>query len=87
MALGRSVSPLRVTVHLRVFGLAIVSTSVLNMMIPSAARTHVGCVIAVRVMQGLVEVSTILGYFWGIFGGVGRLLGEFQVFWGGLEWF
>ncbi|NWU29528.1 VGLU1 protein, partial [Dyaphorophyia castanea] len=39
----------------RVFGLAIVSTSVLNMMIPSAARTHVGCVIAVRVMQGLVE--------------------------------
>ncbi|NXS23634.1 VGLU1 protein, partial [Mystacornis crossleyi] len=39
----------------RVFGLAIVSTSVLNMLIPSAARTHVGCVIAVRVMQGLVE--------------------------------
>ncbi|XP_014749356.1 PREDICTED: vesicular glutamate transporter 1 [Sturnus vulgaris] len=30
----------------RVFGLAIVSTSVLNMLIPSAARTHVGCVIA-----------------------------------------
>ncbi|NXN88863.1 VGLU1 protein, partial [Bombycilla garrulus] len=39
----------------RVFGLAIVSTSVLNMLIPSAARAHVGCVIAVRVMQGLVE--------------------------------
>ncbi|NXS32743.1 VGLU1 protein, partial [Pomatostomus ruficeps] len=42
----------------RVFGLAIVSTSVLNMLIPSAARTHVGCVIAVRVLQGLVEGVT-----------------------------
>nr|XP_030115969.3 vesicular glutamate transporter 1 [Taeniopygia guttata] len=42
----------------RVFGLAIVSTSVLNMLIPSAARAHVGCVIAVRVMQGLVEGVT-----------------------------
>ncbi|XP_069630165.1 vesicular glutamate transporter 1 [Haliaeetus albicilla] len=42
----------------RVFGLAIVSTSLLNMLIPSAARTHVGCVIAVRVMQGLVEGVT-----------------------------
>lgn len=42
----------------RVFGLAIVSTSLLNMLLPSAARTHVGCVIAVRVMQGLVEVSS-----------------------------
>ncbi|GAB0202126.1 vesicular glutamate transporter 1 [Grus japonensis] len=40
----------------RVFGLAIVSTSLLNMLIPAAARTHVGCVIAVRVLQGLVEV-------------------------------
>lgn len=66
------------------FGLAIVSTSVLNMLIPSAARTHVGCVIAVRVMQGLVEVSA---GFWGRFG-------RFWVFgeivrkaWGGLGWF
>ncbi|KAM9272158.1 vesicular glutamate transporter 1-like [Cariama cristata] len=42
----------------RVFGLAIVSTSLLNMLIPAAARTHVGCVIAVRVMQGLVEGVT-----------------------------
>ncbi|XP_032942592.1 vesicular glutamate transporter 1 [Catharus ustulatus] len=42
----------------RVFGLAIVSTSVLNMLIPAAARAHVGCVIAVRVMQGLVEGVT-----------------------------
>ncbi|XP_039555414.1 vesicular glutamate transporter 1-like, partial [Passer montanus] len=50
----------------RVFGLAIVSTSVLNMLIPSAARTHVGCVIAVRVMQGLVEVRS-----WWVSGGVG----------------
>ncbi|XP_008630953.2 PREDICTED: vesicular glutamate transporter 1, partial [Corvus brachyrhynchos] len=71
----------------RVFGLAIVSTSVLNMLIPSAARTHVGCVIAVRVMQGLVEVSTVLGYFGGGWGGLGRLLGDFQVFRGGLVWF
>ncbi|NXV98436.1 VGLU1 protein, partial [Calonectris borealis] len=39
----------------RVFGLAIVSTSLLNMLIPAAARTHVGCVITVRVLQGLVE--------------------------------
>ncbi|NXF28284.1 VGLU1 protein, partial [Rhodinocichla rosea] len=53
----------------RVFGLAIVSTSVLNMLIPSAARAHVGCVIAVRVMQGLVEVRNA---FWG----------EFRGFWG-----
>lgn len=44
----------------RVFGLAIVSTSLLNMLIPSAARTHVGCVIAVRVLQGLVEVGRAL---------------------------
>lgn len=87
MALGWSVSPLRVTVHLRVFGLAIVSTSVLNMLIPSAARTHVSCVIAVRVMQGLVEVSTVLGDFWGGLGRLGRLLGDFQVFRGGLEQF
>ncbi|XP_053908375.1 vesicular glutamate transporter 1 isoform X2 [Cuculus canorus] len=42
----------------RVFGLAIVSTSVLNMLIPAAARTHVGCVITVRVLQGLVEGVT-----------------------------
>ncbi|XP_031413419.1 vesicular glutamate transporter 1-like [Meleagris gallopavo] len=28
------------------------------MLLPSAARTHVGCVIAVRVMQGLVEGVT-----------------------------
>lgn len=40
----------------RVFGLAIVATSLLNMLIPAAARTHVGCVVTVRVMQGLVEV-------------------------------
>ncbi|KAK2510557.1 hypothetical protein Q9233_017622, partial [Columba guinea] len=39
----------------RVFGVAIVSTSVLNMLLPTAARTHVGCVIGVRVLQGLVE--------------------------------
>ncbi|XP_017317716.2 vesicular glutamate transporter 1 isoform X1 [Ictalurus punctatus] len=39
----------------RVFGFAIVATSTLNMLIPSAARIHYGCVIVVRVLQGLVE--------------------------------
>lgn len=40
----------------RVFGFAIVATSCLNMFIPTAARMHFGCVIIVRVLQGLVEV-------------------------------
>lgn len=40
----------------RVFGFAIVATSCLNMFIPAAARMHFGCVIIVRVLQGLVEV-------------------------------
>lgn len=40
----------------RVFGAAIVLTSTLNMLIPSAARVHFGCVIFVRILQGLVEV-------------------------------
>uniref|UniRef100_A0A8C8C663 Vesicular glutamate transporter 1 n=1 Tax=Oncorhynchus tshawytscha TaxID=74940 RepID=A0A8C8C663_ONCTS len=39
----------------RVFGFAIVATSCLNMLIPSAARTHIACVILVRICQGLVE--------------------------------
>uniref|UniRef100_A0A8C9SYF2 Vesicular glutamate transporter 1 n=1 Tax=Scleropages formosus TaxID=113540 RepID=A0A8C9SYF2_SCLFO len=39
----------------RVFGFAIVATSTLNMLIPSAARVHYGCVILVRICQGLVE--------------------------------
>ncbi|XP_060725403.1 vesicular glutamate transporter 1 isoform X1 [Tachysurus vachellii] len=39
----------------RVFGFAIVATSALNMLIPSAARIHYSCVIVVRVLQGLVE--------------------------------
>lgn len=40
----------------RVFGFAIVATSTLNMLIPSAARCHYSCVILVRICQGLVEV-------------------------------
>lgn len=40
----------------RVFGAAILLTSSLNMLIPSAARVHYGCVIFVRILQGLVEV-------------------------------
>ncbi|KAM7414738.1 hypothetical protein PAMA_019511 [Pampus argenteus] len=42
----------------RVFGAAIVLTSTLNMFIPSAARAHYGCVIFVRILQGLVEGVT-----------------------------
>ncbi|XP_067856117.1 vesicular glutamate transporter 3 isoform X2 [Heptranchias perlo] len=42
----------------RVFGAAIFLTSTLNMLIPSAARTHFGCVLFVRILQGLVEGVT-----------------------------
>ncbi|NP_001005398.1 vesicular glutamate transporter 2.1 isoform 2 [Danio rerio] len=42
----------------RVFGAAILLTSTLNMFIPSAARGHYGCVIFVRILQGLVEGVT-----------------------------
>ncbi|KAK1789886.1 hypothetical protein P4O66_015767, partial [Electrophorus voltai] len=42
----------------RVFGAAILLTSTLNMFIPSAARVHYGCVIFVRILQGLVEGVT-----------------------------
>lgn len=45
----------------RVFGAAIVLTSTLNMLIPSAARVHYGCVIFVRILQGLVEVRWVEG--------------------------
>uniref|UniRef100_U3IPU6 Solute carrier family 17 member 6 n=1 Tax=Anas platyrhynchos platyrhynchos TaxID=8840 RepID=U3IPU6_ANAPP len=41
-----------------VFGAAILLTSSLNMLIPSAARVHYGCVIFVRILQGLVEGVT-----------------------------
>lgn len=44
----------------RVFGAAIFLTSVLNMFIPSAARVHYGCVMFVRILQGLVEVRTTI---------------------------
>lgn len=46
-------------VCLRVFGFAIVATSTLNMLIPSAARCHYSCVILVRICQGLVEVQYV----------------------------
>lgn len=42
----------------RVFGAAIFLTSILNMFIPSAARVHYGCVMFVRILQGLVEVQS-----------------------------
>ncbi|XP_043938539.1 vesicular glutamate transporter 2 [Protopterus annectens] len=42
----------------RVFGAAILLTATLNMLIPSAANMHYGCVIFVRVLQGLVEGVT-----------------------------
>uniref|UniRef100_A0A2R9C7V9 Solute carrier family 17 member 8 n=1 Tax=Pan paniscus TaxID=9597 RepID=A0A2R9C7V9_PANPA len=42
----------------RVFGAAIFLTSTLNMFIPAAARVHYGCVMCVRILQGLVEGVT-----------------------------
>ncbi|XP_045147931.1 vesicular glutamate transporter 3 isoform X2 [Echinops telfairi] len=42
----------------RVFGAAIFLTSALNMFIPSAAGVHYGCVMCVRILQGLVEGVT-----------------------------
>ncbi|XP_069479595.1 vesicular glutamate transporter 2 [Ambystoma mexicanum] len=42
----------------RVFGAAILLTATLNMLIPSAAKVHFGCVIFVRILQGLVEGVT-----------------------------
>ncbi|RXM33402.1 Vesicular glutamate transporter 3 [Acipenser ruthenus] len=42
----------------RVFGAAIFLTSMLNMFIPFAARVHYGCVLFVRILQGLVEGVT-----------------------------
>ncbi|XP_072511783.1 vesicular glutamate transporter 3 isoform X3 [Notamacropus eugenii] len=42
----------------RVFGAAVFLTSTLNMFIPSAARVHYGCVMLVRILQGLVEGVT-----------------------------
>ncbi|TWW75543.1 Vesicular glutamate transporter 3 [Takifugu flavidus] len=48
----------------RVFGAAIFLTSLLNMFIPSAARVHYGCVMFVRILQGLVEkFKTPWGHF------------------------
>ncbi|TSM52273.1 Vesicular glutamate transporter 2.2 [Bagarius yarrelli] len=44
----------------RVFGAAILLTSTLNMFIPSAARVHYGCVMFVRILQGLVEAVLVL---------------------------
>lgn len=50
---------------LRVFGAAIFLTSTLNMFIPSAARVHYGCVMCVRILQGLVEVGdSFFNGFW-----------------------
>lgn len=49
----------------RVFGAAIFLTSTLNMFIPSAARVHYGCVMFVRILQGLVEVRAFTTSIWG----------------------
>lgn len=48
----------------RVFGAAIFLTSTLNMFIPSAARVHYGCVMFVRILQGLVEVRAFTTSIW-----------------------
>nr|XP_023423391.1 vesicular glutamate transporter 3 [Cavia porcellus] len=50
--------PKAVLTGVRVFGAAIFLTSTLNMLIPSAARVHYGCVMGVRILQGLVEGVT-----------------------------
>lgn len=42
----------------RMFGTAILTTSFLNLIIPAACRVHWGFVIAVRIIQGLVEGVT-----------------------------
>ncbi|XP_002739690.1 vesicular glutamate transporter 3-like [Saccoglossus kowalevskii] len=42
----------------RIFGIAICTTSFLNLLIPTACRVHWGFVIAVRIVQGLVEGVT-----------------------------
>lgn len=67
---GTQCQTFSVTPICRVFGAAIVLTSMLNMLIPSAARVHVGCVMCVRILQGLVEVSAVsllcplVGHLW-----------------------
>lgn len=43
----------------RIFGLAIVTSSVLNLLVPGATEIHPSAVILVRVCQGLVEVSIL----------------------------
>ena len=40
----------------RIFGLAIGISAFLNLFIPGAAQVHYGLVMAVRILQGLVEV-------------------------------
>lgn len=40
----------------RIFGLAIGISSFLNILLPGAAQVHYGLVMAVRILQGLVEV-------------------------------
>ncbi|XP_064634745.1 vesicular glutamate transporter 1-like isoform X2 [Lineus longissimus] len=42
----------------RVFGCAIASTAFLNLLVPGAAKVHYGLVMAVRIVQGLVEGTT-----------------------------
>ena len=44
----------------RVFGAAIFTSSCLNLFIPGACKVHFGLVMAVRILQGLVEVSSII---------------------------
>lgn len=43
----------------RIFGLAIGISSFLNILVPGAAQVHYGLVMAVRILQGLVEVSLL----------------------------
>lgn len=43
-----------------VFGLALGISSFLNLFIPFAAKIHYGFVMVLRILQGLVEVKSIL---------------------------
>jgi MFS transporter, ACS family, solute carrier family 17 (sodium-dependent inorganic phosphate cotransporter), member 6/7/8 len=43
-----------------VFGFALGISSFLNLFIPFAAKIHYGMVMIVRILQGLVEVSSVI---------------------------
>ena len=46
-------------ISFRIFGFAIGTSAFLNLLLPGAAKEHVGLVMAVRIMQGIVEVIQV----------------------------